>query len=79
MDVYLDTNILISFFHGRDVFHKPAAALIGQPSISFVTGLITLLEFEAVIGRLWTNKQLSVEKTVEDLIKNLPLPYQIKA
>ncbi|MEX2680053.1 MAG: type II toxin-antitoxin system VapC family toxin [Candidatus Sigynarchaeota archaeon] len=79
MDVYLDTNILVSFFHDKDLFHKPAAALIGQSAISFVTGLITLIEFEAVIGRLWASKQLSVEKKVEDLIKNLPLPYQIKA
>jgi predicted nucleic acid-binding protein len=79
VDVYLDTNILVSFFHVKDSFHKPAVAMMGQSSMKFVTGLITLLEFQAVIGRLWASKQLTVEKVVEDLIENLPLPYQIKA
>jgi hypothetical protein len=28
---------------------------------------------------LWTNKQISVEKPVEDLVNSLPVPFQIKA
>ena len=78
LDVYLDTNILISFFQASDPFNKSAVALLNQSSIKFFTGLITVLEFEAVIGRLWRSSQLSIEKELEGMITSLPVPYQIK-
>ena len=46
MKVYLDTNVIVSFFDESDPNKNIVSELLGDTSIVAYTGIITLLEFE---------------------------------
>ncbi|MHA1728142.1 MAG: PIN domain-containing protein [Promethearchaeota archaeon] len=78
MIIYLDTNIILSFFDIKDHFHIQNKALLEQQDIVFVTGIITIVEFESVIGRLRREKLIKFEDDIENLINKLPESVQTK-
>lgn len=78
MNIYLDTNVIIAFFNSNDPMVKQAQKVFQQQNLTFYAGFITILEFEAVIGRMWTNHQIQFDQSIEDKVLNLTEPIQIK-
>ncbi len=79
MIVYLDTNILLSLYDPLDPTYSINKCLLHLPDIKFVTGIITLLEFQCVIGRIWREKKFELNEEMLKELKNLPEHHQIKA
>ncbi|MHA1734703.1 MAG: type II toxin-antitoxin system VapC family toxin [Promethearchaeota archaeon] len=81
--IYLDTNIILDVYDSQRPNHELIRRILKQKDLNFVTGVITILEFESVVGRAWTNSQFSLEGLGGDLpladLQELPLPQQVKA
>jgi len=68
MNVYIDTNIMISLIHDKEDFHLQVMQIFQQKNIHFITSPITILEFNATVLDLWENKILQLEKqTIHEL------------
>ncbi|MHA1265808.1 MAG: hypothetical protein ACTSRS_11300 [Candidatus Helarchaeota archaeon] len=77
MILYLDTNIILSYYDNQDPFQSQNKRIIEQRTLTCVTGFITIIEFESVIGRLWRNNQIQLNLNIEHQIQTFPLPIQI--
>ena len=78
MILYLDTNIILSYYNEKDPFHDPNKRLLGQQELTFVTGFITVIEFESVFGKLWQNNQIQLKLNIEQKVQNIPISDQVK-
>lgn len=78
MIIYLDTNVILSYFDTRDHFHLQNRTLLKQVDITFVTGFITILEYESVISRLWKINQIQFDEDIIKMINNLPEHEQVR-
>ncbi len=79
MFLYVDTNILIAYYNANDPAYNVARALFAVPSIDFTTGIITLLEFGSVLGRLRKSNQIIFDPAVENTLQALSPANQIRA
>jgi predicted nucleic acid-binding protein len=79
MIIYVDTNILIAAANNKDPFHSEAVKIFQQTDLEFITGIITILEFQTVIGSLWRSKSLQTNPTIAKHLKKLSEYHQIKA
>ena len=79
MILYIDTNILLSQYDSSDTFNQINKKLLMQTDIIFVTGIITLLEFKSVIGRMWREKKVHVNEKMMNILKELSEFQQIEA
>jgi len=77
--IYADTNIIISFFDVTDPLREKLHRIFSQPNMDFVTGAITVLEFEAIMARQWFAGQFQFDTQVETEIKALTAPTQVYA
>jgi hypothetical protein len=75
MYIYLDTNILISKIKIKDPEHPFIVSILQQEDLQFVTGFITLLEFESIIKALWNSNELNLDDSTRSIITPLS-PYQ---
>ncbi|OLS13617.1 MAG: hypothetical protein RBG13Loki_2743 [Promethearchaeota archaeon CR_4] len=79
MFLYVDTNILISYFNTNDRAFSETHALFAVSSLDFTTGIITLLEFESVLGRLRKSNRITFDPNVENTLRPLSPANQIRA
>ena len=79
MIIYLDTNVILSYFDIRDHFHLQNRTLLKQVDITFVTGFITIIEYESVISRLWRVNQIQFDEEILEMINNLPEHVQVRS
>lgn len=77
MILYVDTNIILSYYNDQDPFNRQNRIILEQQSLTFTTGFITVIEFESAIDKLWRNNQIQLKLNITQIIQNIPLPLQI--
>lgn len=78
IEIYADTNILISYLKPKDIAHKHVKLLFQQKDIKFLSGFITVLEFECVLNILWRSKELIIDLATLKLIDSLSTYQKIR-
>lgn len=77
MIIYIDTNIILSYYDNKDPFQNQNKTIFEQQDLTFITSFITVIEFESIIGRLWRNNQIQLNLNIEQKIQSFPIPIQI--
>ena len=70
---------MLSQYDPSDSTYQINKCLLLLPDITFVTGIITLLEFQCVLGRMWREKKLELNEEMLKELNKLPEHHQIKA
>ncbi|MHA1293560.1 MAG: hypothetical protein ACTSQJ_12955 [Promethearchaeota archaeon] len=78
MIIYVDTNVLISQYDPSDVFREINLKILNIQDIKFLTGMITVLEFKCVFGRLWRENKIKISAEMSEILSKLSDNLQIK-
>jgi len=78
MEIYLDTNILLSKIKKNDPQFESISRIFEQPDLKFVCGFITILEFESNIHSLWISGEINLDTRIRNMLTDLSQYQQIR-
>ncbi len=78
MNLYLDTNILISFVFEAEQYHNQIVDILKRKTSQCYTGIISWFEFKCIIGEFWRENKISTDEETKKKINALPVAQQSK-
>ena len=71
MRLYLDTSAILSYYDKSSIFFENAVKLFHYPEMTLFSGMITVLEMEAVIGRNIDSFYLEIDPKSKKIYESL--------
>jgi DNA-binding XRE family transcriptional regulator len=76
--VYVDSNIVLSKYIQNDTFRNLNEQIFDQSDLVFVTGFISLVETQSILGRLWRNQAVKFDEALIQELSQFPVNLQIE-
>jgi hypothetical protein len=78
MNIYIDSNTILSQFLPKDKFRQLNQLLFRQPEINWISGFISVIEVKTVLGRNWRENKLKIEPAFEKILTKFSESIQIQ-
>lgn len=76
MRIYLDTNIIVSYFKPNDPHYTYSRKILDQADIHKVISFLTIIEFTSVIFRLQKGNRIELSISMKNIFSKTPQKYR---
>lgn len=77
--IYIDTNVIISYYKPTEIFHNAAKKILDSKKFSLISSDLTIIELSAAISRQYFQDEIIVSPSVQEILVNLDEYSQIMA